>query len=167
MAFEEKLVPIAAPDENILIRPENRAFRVKRVIPLPTFIFDFGSLAATTKDTEPIDIVKDTAKLEMEDNCLAQFRMKVLDDFEVYFKQPKTTSKWVSVHREFCFDMHTPTENLTEWFQFEDRSAGIVRNNPSTTALNKTRIMFYGFKYELEELRGIPPKYTVVEVSSE
>jgi hypothetical protein len=167
MAFEEKLIPIAQVNENILIIPENRAFKVKKVIPLPTLIYDFGSLSASTKDTEPIDIVKDTAKLEMPDNTLAQFRMKALDDFEVYFKQPKTTSKWVSVHREFFFDMHTPYENLTEWFQFEDRSAGIIRNNPSTTALNKTRIMFFGFKYELEELKAIPPKYTVVEVASE
>jgi len=167
MAFDKELVPIAQVGENILILPDNKAYRVKRIKALPTLIHDFGTLRANTKDTEPIDIVKDTVKLEMPRNTLAQFRMKILDDFEVYFRQPKSTAKWTTVHREFFFDMHTPYENLTEWFQFEDRSAGIVRNNPSNTDLEHTRIVFYGFQYELEELKAIPPRYTVVEVSGE
>ncbi|MEM2262331.1 MAG: hypothetical protein QXK24_07760 [Ignisphaera sp.] len=164
-SFKKELEPIALPDEIIKIIPQERFYRVKKVVPLPTFVHDFGPMAANTKDTEPLDIVKDTVKLEMPRLTLAQFRIQVLDDFELLLKQPKTTSKFTTTHREFFVSMKTPYDNLTEFFQFEDRSAGIVRNNPNG-ALDKTRVMFYGFKYELEEVSP-SPRYTVVEVGEE
>ncbi|MEM2661597.1 MAG: hypothetical protein QXS74_09790 [Nitrososphaeria archaeon] len=165
-AFKKDLEPVALPDEVIKIIPDNIFYKVKKVVPLPTIVYDFGPMNAGQKDIEPIDIVKDSVKLEMPKNQLAHFRIKLLDDFEVFLKQPKTTSKFTTTHREFYVSTNTPYDNLTEWFQFEDRSAGIIRNNPSTTALDKTRIMLYGFKYELEKTTPTA-KYTVVEVGGE
>jgi len=162
--YKKDLEPFVLPEENILIRPDNVAYKVISVEPLPTYTYDFGALAANSRDAEVIDIVKETAKLAMPKNTLAQFRMKVLDNFELYFRQPKTTSKFATVYLEFFVNQNTPQDNLTEWFQFEDRSAGIVRKNPTNTALTSTRVMFYGFKFELEELKRIPEKFAVITI---
>jgi len=167
MIFKKDFEPIAQIDENIVLVPERKAFKVREISALPMIVYDFGALAAGAKDTEVIDIVKDTVKLALEDGCLAQIRMVLIDDFILYLRQPKSTAKWTTVHRELYLSRNAPYDNLSEWFQFEDRSAGIIRENPSAADLTNTRVMFFGFKYRLEPLPSIPARYAAVPVSSE
>jgi hypothetical protein len=163
-AFSPTFAPIAKFGEYIKLVPDNKFYRVASVEPLPTFVQDFGSLAANGKDTDRIDIV--STFLRMPEKTLAQLRMKLLDDFNLYLYQPKAKAKGTTTFITSRVDFHTQelSSNLTEFFQFEDRSAGIVRENPSATTLPKTRVLFYGFKYTLEEVTETPEKYTVVPV---
>jgi len=163
-AFAPTLAPIAKFGEYIKIVPDEKFYRVVNVEPLPTLVINFGSLAANTKDADRIDIV--TNLLRMPDNTLAQLRIKLLDDFKLYFYQPKTTARGTTNQLQFYIDYNTQNlpDSLTEFFQFENRSAGIVRENPSATALTSTRVLFYGFKYTLEPVTITPEKYTVVPV---
>ena len=164
-AFSPTFAPIAKFGEYIKLMPDEKFYRVVNVEPLPSLVIDFGSLAANTKDTDRIDIV--SGNLELPDNTLAQLRIKLLDDFNLYLYQPKAKAKGTTTYKNFyvSYDTQELSNNLVEFFQFEKRSAGIVRENLSATALPKTRVLFYGFKYELEPVSTIPEKYTVVPVS--
>jgi len=164
-AFAPTFAPIAKFGEYIKLVPDEKYYKVVNVEPLPSLVIDFGSLAAYGKDTDRIDIV--SQNLGLPDNTLAQLRIKLLDDFNLYLYQPKAKAKGTTTYKNFYVSYNTQelSNNLVEFFQFEKRSAGIVRENPSATALPKTRVLFYGFKYELEPVTTIPEKYTVVPVS--
>jgi hypothetical protein len=163
-AFQPEFKPVANVGENILLLPENEPFKIVEITALPTIILDFGPLPARTKDTSVIDIV--AGKLEVETEHLAQYRMILLDDFEIEFFQPKTVKRWTTKSLSAVLDKHLGqipnASHLTEWFQFENKSAGIIRNNPTNTDLSMTRILFFGFKFKLERLPTIPKKFTAV-----
>lgn len=162
-AYKKDFEPVAQIDEVIKIVPDNVFYRVKNIVPLPTFIHNFGSLGANATDTEAIDIVRSTVRIEMPKGFLAQFRLKVIDNFELIFRQPINTTRYTTVHTTFVVSPDTVQDNLTEFYQFENRSAGIIRRNPTGTALTSTRVMFYGFKFELEQVSP-SPKYIPVPV---
>lgn len=169
-AFQEEFVPIAKPNENIAVigaRGKNniKYYRVVAVEPLPLFEKDFGAINAGETLRE-----KEVEELYVNEGQLAQYRIRLVDDVELYIKQPKSDTKFSTKKGTFKITRDiagTDFVNLTEFYVFEDQTVLFdVKNPSSTTNLTQSRVQFAGFKYILEELKEKPDKYTVIAVQA-
>ncbi len=170
--FKKEFEPIALVGENILILPDNRAFKVVYIEQLPIYVKDFGPIAAGSEIVTGEAGVPDLVKgfLEMPKNELAQIRFKLLDDIEVRVFQPRRAGRFTTNAVQFVIDKRIeeidPTLKLTEIFQFEDRSLAFIIRNPTNYNLSSSRILFMGYRYVLKELSQIPEKYVAVPVGA-
>ena len=102
----------------------------------------------------------------MDDLHVGQFRWLVLDDLRVTLKQPRATSRFgtkqvVATVTQFT-QVYDPCGHTTEFFSFEDEFPFVDVLNPSAYNLAQSRLLFYGFKYRLMELKNVA---TIVEIS--
>jgi len=176
--FVEELKPIALPEQRLILRTveeEIGSYEVVYVEPLPYLVLDFGTIAAKSfarspRTTNLIAVEEDkidaTKVLELPENGLAQWRMKILDDIEVKLFQPLATPRWVLKAVSLTIDkrlhqVNLPL-NLTQFFQFENRSIGFKVRNPTEKEINLSRMVLYGWRFYLKPIPRPAPPYTII-----
>lgn len=154
------ITPVAQIGENIVVFRLDRyyLYRVlmrEGILPSSTMMRDFGAIGAA-----PAVLLDQSLQvpLEMDDNHLAQLRWFVQDDIRVTLKQPRATSRFgtkqVISQATLFTPLVDPCGHLSEFFSFEDEYPFCDIANPTPYALSQTRLVFYGFKYRLEEIKS-------------
>jgi len=163
MAYRKEFEPLVAVDQNILLLPERKPFKVVYIEPLAMITKDFGTLAAGGTLTD-----QKIVELTMPTNELGQFRFAPLDDFTIRVKQPRAVGRFLTKEVQITISKAiwqlNPELHLTEIYVFQDGVPFFDITNPTGYELPMTRVLFIGFRFQLEPLAVIPPKYTAIPV---
>jgi len=114
---------------------------------------NFGIIAAGA-----ITGVTQLALLEMPNLEFGQFRAEVEDDFSAILSQGRADQRHklftrVATYTRFTH-LHDPCGHTTEFYVHEDQFAFVQAQNLTDYALTISRIVFHGFRYVLEKLKG-------------
>jgi len=161
--FKHKFEPLVLPLENIAIpisKNEFRYFKVLYVEPVQPIIIT-ESLSALEKNRE-----HELSEIKLEDNQAGQWRMWLLDYVAVKMRFPRATAKWVTRETEtFAQPLSMAKEQILEFYTWKDEVPVLYLDNPVNED-QLVRILVWGFKYAVEELKRPPEKYTVFPVYS-
>jgi len=144
-------------------------FNIIYIEPLPPSydtIKDFGSISnGSSLSNQKLDLI------ELDDLELGQFRFKVLDDIQVTVFQPKASKRFAIKNTTIRVDklsqLYDPDLEFSEIFVYKDKYPYVDVENNSGEDLSKTRIIFFGYRFVLEELEVEPsPDETYYVVSS-
>lgn len=121
---------------------------------LPEYQKDFGALTTVVWGSD-----KEDTNLEMGGKVLAQFRMRVLDDFKVHLKHPGSVSQWRTNKINF-FLRQFPEESdellrnfmwkASEFFVYQDTTPRFDLYSEQSRTVN--RISFSGWRFKLREI---------------
>ena len=153
--------PILLPNETATLfgtefPTEGQPIRCRAVGALPEYTKNFGSLTGGVWSTE-----KEDTNLEMSPLELGQFRMMILDDFKLKFKNPSAVDQWRTLNttfelRRFPFEsgdifLREYVFRASEFFVFENRQTPrfLLYSTPTLTA---TRITFMGWRFKVKEI---------------
>jgi len=154
--YRQVLEPIGLPGETFhLLRAAGEIdVEILAVDAMPEYINDFGAVGAAgwLRDQEDTN-------LELTDGEFGQFRMRVLDDVQLYLKNPAPTEKWRSARTRFYLPKFPddPTDTLrdyffkaSEFFLFEDETPRF--DLYAVLAAATSRIAFSGFRFRYQKL---------------
>ena len=155
------LTPIAGPNQNILVHRENSWFkyRVTGVEAIPSsqgMVLDIGAInaAATTTD-QTLQTPLDLGNFE-----LGQARLRTLDDVRVTVNQPRQTGKFTAKRVQSTVSLpgriNDPCGHLSEFYWFKDEYPFVDVLNPTDYNILLARLVFWGFRYKIEELSQHP-----------
>lgn len=124
---------------------------------LPEYQKDFSSLTAATWERD-----KEDTNLEMGGKELAQFRMRVLDDFKLQIKHPSSVSQWRTNKVNFFLrqwlagdDVDEAYRNFlwkaSEFFVFENTTPRFDVYSENTQS--QSRVSFSGWRFKLREIQ--------------
>jgi len=159
--YKQELEPIVLPDQTVHLITASKEYDLKCVAvePLPAFVHDFGAVTATDWSRD-----KTIDNLEMPTNELAQIRMKVLDDFRLYMKNPPGQEHWRTNKVQFYLPKW-PTEEVVQKFMWaasehyvwEDEIPEYDLYNPGAVNLTLARVEISGFRYRFTSIpqRGV------------
>ncbi len=124
---------------------------------MPEYVKDFGSLTASTWDSDQED-----TNLEMNLMELGQFRMRVLDDFKLKIKNPSSVQQWRTKSTTFTLPQFPQSEgeDFLKEYMFMASEFFVWENNTprfdaySTLALSFARVMFSGWRFKMEKLKA-------------
>jgi len=121
---------------------------------LPEYQKDFSSLVATTWERD-----KEDENLEMGGKELAQYRMRVLDDFKIQMKHPGSVSQWrtnkVNFYlRQWGDELDDTYRNFlwkaSEFFVYENTTPRFDVYAEATQS--QSRVIFSGWRFKLQEI---------------
>jgi len=167
MPYATLFEPVVKPRENIRLVPALRGrkqfFQVEYVEPVYGIIIDLGQLAASSSTSlSAID------NLDLDENQLGQWRLFLLDDFELLIKQPRAvergTTKVVSTKITPYTMILDPELKSTEFYTFEDKTRVYIQATNPTNSSVYARIFVYGWKFLLKEIEQ-PAKYTDIPIA--
>ena len=161
MRYEVPFEPLAKPEENILLLPDEIFFKVVDVEPIPSQIVDFGSINSGSSTEKTTEDMKNYLRLEGDE--LAQIRIKPLEDVEIEIWQPPTEARYAIANAPGKITIYSK-EQHTETYIMADKPFKIRVTNPHGYNLSKSRVVFYGYKYKLEKLEYKPEKYAIVNI---
>jgi len=162
-AFAYEFSPVARVGENLFLIPLNRYVTIKYIEPIPGKIIDFGSLDAgeSTPTTELTD-------MEMPEDEIGQYRIKVLDDITVTVYQKRGVGRFSTKNVLYPITPDSDTlsshANSTEIFVYGDDAPWVQVTNSGTVPILKSRIWIQGFRYVVETLEEAPAKYTAIPI---
>jgi len=156
--YKPSLEPIGLPGETFhLIRAAGEEdVEIAAVDALPEYIKDFGAIGAASwlRDQEDTN-------LELSGNEFGQFRMRVIDDVQLYIKNPSAVQKWRTSKANFYLPQYPsdPTDIVlrnyyfvaSEFFLYEDETPRF--DLYATLAAAKSRIAFSGFRFRFKGLK--------------
>lgn len=148
-------------EQNVMVVPKNKYYKVDYVEALPEYVHDFGALAAAgaTSDTE-------LTNLYMPDDEIGVYKFELLDDDLVQIKQPLGIIKGVAKSKQHKFSLASqqgnPSGNQQVLCVPEDDKCHFVVTNPTNYTQAKNRIRFTGWRLKVTELASKPDKYTVL-----
>jgi hypothetical protein len=162
--FSKDFEPLALPDENILLLPEKKPYKVVYLEQIPVIPHDFGAFAV---DEEKRDIKLDF--LEMHKNELGHFRFILVEKLAITnWRQPLGAGRFYIKNVMPQFDQTFQTlgidafSQFTEFFVHEDMVPIINIKNISGSALSSSEVKFFGYRYVLEPLVTVPAVYKAV-----
>lgn len=164
--YSKEFLPVASIGENILLYPDRIPVRVEFVEQTGFIVHDFGKL-------EPKEIKRDIPLyfLDSGRDGLLQLRFFMLDNFTIEnFRQPSAIGRFVLKNAKTIFRKDLLEYNiesllhLTEFFVFKDFYPVIDIRNDNTYTLENSRIVFFGYRYVIEELPSIPKEYVIVNI---
>ena len=155
--FSNEFDPILLPKETALIITANESFNAECVAvgALPEYEKDFGSLTAATWDNDNED-----TNLEMAENELAQFRIRIVDDVKLKFNNLAPTRQWRTAKTDFYLRQF-PTgggEDFLKTFMFKASEFFVYEQDTprfnfySDIALATARVRFSGWKMRLKKI---------------
>lgn len=172
-------MPRYDPEFNPLLREEQTALLLGTGIPqgglavrcvacgaLPEYVHDFGTLTAQSWDTD-----NQITDLLMNPWEIAQYRIRVINDFKIQLKNPAPTPQWRTRDANFYlpqFPMSDGDDFLrkfywcqSEFFVFEDN--GPRFDVYSDQGLTASRALFSGWRMRVAKLEdnAEPPKVTI------
>ena len=136
------------------IKPEGLNVMCVGVGALPEYQKDWGSLTTVVWDYDNEDTNLEMPKMEM-----AQFRMRVIDDFKVQLKHPSSVSQWKTSKANFYLRQWPDDEDnayrnflwkASEILIFEDTTPRFDLYSETTRSQN--RIAFSGWRFKLREI---------------
>jgi len=171
-AFQLEFVPIAKVEENVglyqyVAKKKARYFMVKFIEPLNPVEHDFGGLAAESS-TGDQEVPND--RLYLPDLEMGQYLVIPLDDVYIKVKQPLAKSRWVTkgqiteLRKRYYSYEPLKHMNLGQIFVFEDEKVFFDVRNPIKYPILKSRVIFPGFRFVLEELEVRPERFTWVPI---
>jgi len=157
------IAPIVKPGQNVMLADLSsyKLYMVSFVEPIPRsspLVFNTGGILGSATTTP-----QDTAAiLNMQDGQLGQFRAEVLDDIVVQVNQPNANGRFrlrgpIATLNIFSA-IYDPDAHLTETYVYDLGRPFLVVNNPSAAPILRARIVFWGFRYQLEGASGIATK---------
>jgi len=150
--------PIVMPGENVGIWV-NKVYEFYKVLYIEGILrsnpltVDLGALAAGAATG-----VTELLFLEMPRQEFGQFRAEVLDDVEAILYQGRADQRHkldtrVATYSRFM-RQKDPDGHTGEFYGFEDNNAFMQATNNTDYALTQARMVFWGFRYVVEVLKG-------------
>ncbi len=168
--YKTEFDPIFLPGEQGLVITENDRFVAECVAvgALPEDIKDFGALTGGAWDTE-----NENTNLEVSDNEMAQFRMRILDPMKIRFNNLSSTRQWRTSKSSFTLSQFPPLEEpdfiksymfkASEFFVYKDDTPRFDLYADAT--LVTSRILFSGWKYRIKRIGTAARPAKVIWVS--
>ena len=162
--------PLLRKDQNIelILRTEVSYgfFRVTFVEPTGDIAFDImngaGLLAGATSAQFSSNNAPVNQLVEYE-GILTQYRLELLDDYQLIIRQPAANAKGQNFIGNFPITPFLPP-NLTEFFVSARDAFTFQCINPAALALATCNLRAYGFRYVIKKLKTKPDYYTTVPV---
>ena len=160
-----KFEPVVEPRMNVRLLPDYGYFKVLGVEPIGVIVYDFGKTLTAGSESKNIEF----STVYMQENEMAQWRVWVLDDFEIRLKlvgreRLRGSTKYSS-DSIVTFSMDTNDyDELSQFFTFEDEKVFVDIKNPTQDTITKERVMLMGFKYVLQKLEEKPEKWTDIPI---
>lgn len=152
-AFE----PVALPGESLhLIKTDQELdVEIVSVGAMPWYQHNFGAQTAATWSLN-----NEITALEMSSLELAQYRIIVLDDYQLYLKNPSGVEQWRTSRNRF-FLPQFPTDPGTDWMQqfLFKMSEFFVWENDNTPrwdiyppqTLTRASVVFSGWRFKVKK----------------
>ena len=165
--YKTSFEPILLPREQAHVVTASSEFDVECVAvgALPEYVKDFGALTAATWDTDNED-----TNLEMSDNELAQFRMRVMSDCELRFNNLAPTRQWRTAKTNFTLKQWPgqPGEDFLKEFLFKASEFFVWGDDTprfdfySATTQTTSVVSFHGWRFKCKKVRlGVSPAKTI------
>ena len=169
IAFSWHFEPVVQIEERVLLLTNTKKIpaKVTWVEPVPFLEKDFGAISAgsTTDETEVEEVY-------VEDGEFAQWRMTIETDNVVLYKHscPRATPYYSTkkssgiVPYASSYGLIEPIKRyqLTEFFQYQDLSRYMVLMNTGTSDVTESKVAFFGYIFQFEELDKIEKPYTAI-----
>lgn len=143
-AFRGELEPVADSDEGLKFEPSGEIRRVTAVEPIPELgPFDIaGSINATSTSTD-----NEITEIEMRTNQVGQFWIHPLSPVEIEVKQDGQQDFRYETAQQRAVLSPAVENNMTVVFVVHDDVPFFDITNPNTYGLQRSRIVFTGFKF--------------------
>jgi len=163
---EPEFKPIALVGENIALYKDKKwnYYQVKYIRPLfrsANLVTDFGAVSA---ESSASNIIQPDDELDLKATEIGQLRCKPLDDFEFDIRTGATdpvaaTNDVVTRISKHLAEVD-PTWAMTEHFYIADSLYYFGVYNPYPYDLARTRVAWWGFKFDVIKLEEEPEKVT-------
>lgn len=155
--------PILLPGETVhlVTASGERDVVVKAVGALPEYVHDFGSVTGTTWTLNQSPNV-----LEMNTGELAQFRVRVLADIQLYLKNPASTEQWRGTNQKFFLPKYPEDDEVLRRFMFAASEFFVWKDEYPTWDIypyftsTKTPVAFSGYRFSTRPSK-VPGKVTL------
>ncbi len=166
LPFATYFEPAVKPRENVRLYPSKKFYTVIYIEPLQPIIINLGSVASD-KETS----LHECTELDLKQLELGQWRFLPLADVEITLKQPRATERGTTKTSSTKISPYSivldPHLRSTEVWTFEDENrVYISAKNISQYTINPVRVLFFGWKYLLDELKETPAKWTDIFVAT-
>ena len=155
--FKSQFEPIGLVGEtfHLVKNDEELDVEILAVGAMPHYVKDFGAVTSGTWLRSQQD-----TNLEMPQNEMAQWRMRVIDDIELYLKNPPTVDQWRASNTQFFLPMFPSSRGedwikeyyfkASEFFTFKtDIPAFDIYPNQT---LVKSRVIFSGYRFRIKKI---------------
>lgn len=167
MPFQTLFEPVVKPRENIRLVPkikkEQVFYRVEYVEPIFGYLLNLGEVSPGSTTT-----TYEVTELDLDPLELGQWRILILDDFELIVKQPRASERGTTKDKSTRITPYTlaldPELKATEFFTFEDETRIYLQAENKTNDSVVARVFFFGWKFLLTELKEAPAKYTDIPI---
>jgi hypothetical protein len=168
--FKGQFDPILLPGEQATLQTSSNILTVQCIAvgALPEYRQDFGALTAATWDTD-----NEWTGLEMNDWELGQYRMRVMDDFQLRFNNLSSVRQWRTNKADFYlykWPIDSGDEILQDWiwkssefFVWEDDTPRF--DLYSQTAKTKAVVSFNGYRIRVKKIADGQQAAKVIWVS--
>jgi len=158
--FNLNFDPVLLPNETAILMggdfpSDGQPVRCRAVGALPERIKDFGTLTAGSWSTEQED-----TRLELLTNELGQYRMRLLNDFQMKLKNPSAYQQWRSSTGEFVLRRFPtePGQDFLAAFLFRASEFYVWENTTPrfllySTAAVDAYVWFGGWKIKVELIK--------------
>lgn len=159
--------PIALIGENLALYIDDswQYYKVRYLRPLfrsSSIVHDFGSISANGSIDE---FVQPKDELKLDEDEIAQLRLKPLDDIELDIRTGATEPVSATDREITRITGHQetvdPTWAATEQFYISDRTYYFGVYNPYATETSMSRVAFWGWLFNVTELEEEPEKKTM------
>ena len=168
--YNSEFDPVILPGETATIVASNETVKIRclAVGALPEYIKDFGDLTAVTWSRDNED-----SNLEFDNTTLAQFRMRILDNFKMEFSNLGPTKQWRTDKVNFFLQQFPQGdgENFLKTYLWKASEFFVWRNDTprfdlySTNALKESRVSFGGWRFKVERLPNSAPTRITIYAS--
>jgi len=163
LPFKKEFEPVVRIEENIAIPrgPEKYDFyKVLYVEPIQPITI-IMSLSAEAKNVEKLLEV-----CELKDYEAGQWRLWIPDFISVTMKFPRAVTKWNTKSTgTYAVPLSMAKEQILEFYTIADDVPLLLLTNPLSEE-QVVRLIIWGFKYSLKELKEKPKEFTVFPVYS-
>lgn len=157
--------PVVSPRMYVRLLPEYGFYKVLGVEPIGQIIKNFNKTISGNSTYRNIEFTE----VYMQENEMAQWKVTVLDDFEMRLKligrESIRGSTKYSSDEIATFSIYTnEEEGINQFFSFQDEKIYVDLVNPTSVTITKERIRLVGYKYKLAELEEEPEIWTDIPI---
>ena len=157
--------PVVAPRMYVRLLPSYGFFKVLGVEPIGQIVKNFNKTIAANDTYRNVEF----EEVYMQENEMAQWKVTVLDDFEMRLKlvgrESIRGSTKYSSDEIATFSIYTNDEDgINQFFTFQDEKVYVDLVNPTSVQITKERVRLVGYKYKLAKLEEEPEIWTDIPI---
>jgi hypothetical protein len=164
LPFATLFEPVVNPRENVRLIPINKFYVVEYIEPIYDQIIDLGTVNSGASSS-----LHEATELDLKQLEMGQWRLLILDDFELIIKQPRATERGTTKTQSTRVTPYTifldPELKSTEIYTFEDKNRVYLQAENKGQYDVYARVLAFGWKFMLEELTERPAKWTDIFVA--